>query len=337
MKMYKTIDSELFDECFDRKNLYFLKIQEIIEDAKERGVSKESGYEIHHIIPRSFYPKKKMQVDNSSDNLIKLYPREHYLIHYYYWICAKPIIKKSMAFALHLMTQTATKRKCDVSAEELAVMYDEVKSDLVLVFKTNGEKSFRSISKEKRAVMHKKGMETRRRNKEYCEYLSQRMKGNKLGEGRLKHSLLEINLITRLHNLGFSKRELESRFDGCYEGFRKQVDNAVKKYGADKVEKWETLPQINRNEKFVIDTRTDDILSFSEAQKREGVTKVTFLKKLKKEDCVYKLTKPIWITDVVHTFYTYYKKDPSCIDRLKEVLDDMIKYSNDTVKGDNEE
>ena len=43
------------------------------------------------------------------------------------------------------------------------------------------------------------------------------------------------------------------------------------------------------------------------------------------------------IHDTVHVLYNYYKKDPSCIDRLKEVLDDMIKYSNDTVKGDNEE
>ena len=33
--------------------------------------------------------------------------------------------------------------------------------------------------------------------------------------------------------------------------------------------------------------------------------------------------------DLVHVLYRYYEKDPEIIDRLKQLLDDMVKYNND--------
>ena len=87
-----------------------------------------------------------MSVDNSESNLIKLKPSEHYMAHYYMSKCAKKLIKRSMVYALHLMTQTATKRHCEFSAEQFSIMYEEAKSEFVKIQKIDC--SLKHLSKE---------------------------------------------------------------------------------------------------------------------------------------------------------------------------------------------
>lgn len=66
--------------------------------ARSRGVLREQGYEIHHIIPRS------MGGTNDLSNLTKLTCREHYVCHrLLVRMCKTLANKKSMAWALHLM------------------------------------------------------------------------------------------------------------------------------------------------------------------------------------------------------------------------------------------
>lgn len=43
----------------------------------------------HHIIPRCYYKHKKLDVDNSSENLVNLLYRDHILAHYYLCLCVK--------------------------------------------------------------------------------------------------------------------------------------------------------------------------------------------------------------------------------------------------------
>lgn len=56
-----------------------IKYNDLIQEAlsQNRGLKREKGYEIHHILPRSFGG------DNSKENLVKLTCFEHILVHYY--------------------------------------------------------------------------------------------------------------------------------------------------------------------------------------------------------------------------------------------------------------
>lgn len=54
--------------------------RELIESRRERGVKKQVGYEVHHIIPRC------MGGSDTADNLVKLSYREHYIAH---WLLVK--------------------------------------------------------------------------------------------------------------------------------------------------------------------------------------------------------------------------------------------------------
>lgn len=69
--------------------------KELCEDNKVRGLKKEVGYEVHHIIPRS------LGGGNSKSNLVKLNKREHVFAH---WLLTKLYpYSKEMKSALHFM------------------------------------------------------------------------------------------------------------------------------------------------------------------------------------------------------------------------------------------
>lgn len=316
----KILESDFWKECFDNQSIWYYKLIDLILSV-DRDSKKEKGYEIHHIIPRSFFKLKNIEIDNSDDNLIKFTPSEHYMAHYYMSKCAKKIIKRSMIYALHLMTQTATTRNCEFSAEEFSKMYEEVKLEFSKCQKINC--NLKNISKELRYQNLMKAMKTRSKNLEYRKYLSERMKGNKFGEGKLKHSLDEINLVTQLHNSGFTLAEINRYYKIDHNTIKKQVECAKKKYGADKVIDFLDLPQCVRNEKYVYNKLTDDILPMREAIKLEKISDTTFKKRLNDDDYKYCLIEYMSIADIVEFLYVYYVKDEKILDRLKEILDKM--------------
>lgn len=322
-------ESNFWKECFDSNSIWYCRLVDLILSV-DRDCKKEKGYEIHHIIPRSFFKLKNLEIDNSEDNLIKFLPSEHYMAHYYMSKCAKKIIKRSMIYALHLMTQTATTRNCEFSAEEFSKMYEEVKLEFVKCQKINC--NFKNLSQETRHQNFIKAMKTRSNNLEYRKYLSERMKGNKNGEGKLKHSLDEINLITEMHNLGFTVQEINRYFKIDLNTMKKQIAGAKKKYGEDKVIDFLKLPQFVRNEKYVLNKLTDNILLQRDAEKIEGLSDNTFRKRMENEDYKYCLIEYMSIADIVDFLYPYYVKDEKIIDRLRDLLERMKVINNENKK-----
>ena len=307
-------------ECFDvNAEGYFDLVDLIMEN--DRDTKKESGYELHHIIPRSYYKKKNLKIDNSDLNLIKFTPSEHYMAHYYMCKCAKPLMKRSMVFALHMMTSTATKRKCKFTAEQFARMYEESKLEIAKALKIDC--NLKHISAEKRHQGFIKAMKNRSQNEQYCKYLSDRMKGNKLGEGRTKYNLQEINAITGLHNLGFTQAEISRYYPIAHNTIKTQVEIAIKKYGKDKVVPYEEVGQPDRNTVYVYDKLTDNIITKNEAEKKEGMSDYRFLRRLQTEDFRYCVIENYTIADMFDWLYRHYKEDPAIIDRIKAEMERM--------------
>ena len=322
-KVAHIISTDAWDECFDDSSDSYYKLIDLLSSVETTDCKKESGFEVHHIIPRSYFQKKEIDIDNSENNLIKLTPSQHYMAHFYMSRCAKKIIKRSMVYALFLMTQTATKRKCEFTAEQFSVMYEEARNNFVELQKMDC--ALLHISREVRIAGLKKAMQKRSKNEAYREYLSQRMIGNKNGEGHLKYSLDEINAITGMWNLGFTYQEINRYFEVSPHTIKKQVERAKKKYGADKVDDLIPRKQPARNEVFVYDKLTDNILPKTEAEKIEGVSDNTFLKRLKNENYRFCIIETMSIADVFDAIFQEYKKDPAIWDRIKKELEEMEK------------
>lgn len=73
--------------------------EDLCSSRKYRGVNKESGYDIHHIIPQS------MGGTNDESNLVKLTYKEHYLAHKLLFSFTKGTAKDSMCYALRFMSR----------------------------------------------------------------------------------------------------------------------------------------------------------------------------------------------------------------------------------------
>jgi hypothetical protein len=320
-QLKKIIDSKYWKECFDDNTESYYKLIDIYLYAENGDIGKEKGYEVHHIIPRSFYKKKGLSVDNSESNLIKLKPSEHYMAHYYMSKCAKKLIKRSMVYALHLMTQTATKRHCEFSAEQFSIMYEEAKSEFVKIQKIDC--SLKHLSKEVRIAGFKKAMQNRSKNEAYKKQLSERMRGNKINKGNTKYNLEEINAITGLHNLGFTQQEISRYFPISNKTIKNQVEVAIKKYGKEKVLQYEEIAQPTRSQVFVYDKLLDNILSKTEAEQKEGVSDVTFLKRLQDENYRYCIIKTWSIADIYDFMFRLYQEDVTVIDRIKAEMERM--------------
>lgn len=60
---------------------------------------------IHHIIPKAYFKKMNLPVDNSKDNLVNLLHKDHALAHYYIALCTKDkyFLYSSMSALQHIM------------------------------------------------------------------------------------------------------------------------------------------------------------------------------------------------------------------------------------------
>lgn len=89
-------------ECFEY-NQHFVAMMNIINHARLTNI--EGKFEKHHIIPRCFFRKKGLEVDNSSSNLVNLTFEEHQKVHQLAYLCAKDIVKSSLDYAQRLMNK----------------------------------------------------------------------------------------------------------------------------------------------------------------------------------------------------------------------------------------
>ena len=110
---------EAFDEMFpDKNNEYYRKYIELIDYAKSEEYELQEYYEKHHIVPRSFYEKKHMSIDNSDDNLVALNLTDHFLCHWYITKCCVQKMKRSMEYAVVLMSNMVN---CKTNREDTAI------------------------------------------------------------------------------------------------------------------------------------------------------------------------------------------------------------------------
>lgn len=110
---------EAFDEMFpDKNNEYYRKYIELIDYAKSEEYELQEYYEKHHIVPRSFYEKKHMSIDNSDDNLVALNLADHFMAHWYISKCCVQKMKRSMEYAVVLMSNLVN---CKTNMEDTAI------------------------------------------------------------------------------------------------------------------------------------------------------------------------------------------------------------------------
>ena len=108
-----------FDEMFPNKNNeYYRKYIELIDYAKSEEYELQEYYEKHHIVPRSFYEKKHMSIDNSDDNLVALNLADHFMAHWYITKCCVQKMKRSMEYAVVLMSNMVN---CKTNREDTAI------------------------------------------------------------------------------------------------------------------------------------------------------------------------------------------------------------------------
>ena len=108
-----------FDEMFPNKNNeYYRKYIELIDYAKSEEYELQEYYEKHHIVPRSFYEKKHMSIDNSDDNLVALNLQDHFMAHWYMSKCCVQKMKRSMEYAVVLMSNMVN---CKTNREDTAI------------------------------------------------------------------------------------------------------------------------------------------------------------------------------------------------------------------------
>lgn len=86
-------------------NQHFVAMMNIINTAKR--FPPESGH-IHHIIPRCWFVKKGLKVDDSESNTVKLSIEQHTLVHKLAALCACDLIKNGMKHAAYRLANSPT-------------------------------------------------------------------------------------------------------------------------------------------------------------------------------------------------------------------------------------
>lgn len=84
-------------------NQHFVAMMNIINYA--RLTNKEGEFELHHIIPRCYFNKHNLPVDNSEKNLVTLTVEQHRKVHKLAALCATDEMKPSLKFAASLMNR----------------------------------------------------------------------------------------------------------------------------------------------------------------------------------------------------------------------------------------
>ncbi len=91
VELFKKIVLPLQQENY----IHYVRYKNFIESRPIRNTYKESGYEIHHICPKS------MGGSDEIDNLIKLSYREHFIAHMILFYCKYPQTISAFHFMIH--------------------------------------------------------------------------------------------------------------------------------------------------------------------------------------------------------------------------------------------
>lgn len=83
-------------------NQHFVDMMNIINEASENPP--KEGHR-HHIIPRCWFKKNNLEIDNSDKNLVLLSYEDHVKVHELAYHCTSGITKRNMAYAYHRLTE----------------------------------------------------------------------------------------------------------------------------------------------------------------------------------------------------------------------------------------
>ena len=84
----KILKQKLLDLNIFEDNEYLDKYIQLIESNKKTKEEKLRTQK-HHIIPRCYYKHNNLKVNNSDENLVNLFYKDHALAHYYLALCSK--------------------------------------------------------------------------------------------------------------------------------------------------------------------------------------------------------------------------------------------------------
>ena len=128
--MYLELKEKLIKQLDLIDNEYLNKYIELIVQNRTT-VKQPNKTQIHHIIPRYFYQKNNLAIDNTPNNLVNLLYKDHILAHYCLMNCSKNEFKYLNAYALRLLNP----RKCE-DLETAQKIYEESKQNYVITDET---------------------------------------------------------------------------------------------------------------------------------------------------------------------------------------------------------
>jgi hypothetical protein len=100
-------------------NLYKI-YNDICNRGHERGTKRCKGYELHHIIPKSYFKSRKIASYN--ENLALLTPKEHFVVHH---ILSKVSNDDKMIFAFYKMSNSKDQYDNKLTLKE----YENIKTE----------------------------------------------------------------------------------------------------------------------------------------------------------------------------------------------------------------
>lgn len=118
-----------FSKVFDTDNPLWQEVLAIF-NANENFPKKKGckdGRSLHHKFPKCFSKLLGEAIDNDLDNLISLAVRDHFMVHYYYYVLAKPVFKSPMALTFRLMVDDKARYITEMSedqAKSIATAYE---------------------------------------------------------------------------------------------------------------------------------------------------------------------------------------------------------------------
>ena len=302
---------DMLEECFFRDNEDFSKMMSIITTAKNRVFTQEEsvGTQVHHIVPRSYFKKKQLPIDNNDYNLVTLSKQEHALVHFYAWKCAKPIIKRSMSYTVHLMLGIFTK---DIDEEMMLAIVSSYKNqDLRLPAEHFSNEKFTCLerfgSNKFLWKCNKCGLEIKGGHIKSCP--------NCIKEKYIMDEYFVRNTWYLIQN-GILSWDIFEKYSGFS---RPQLKRQAKIYEI------EMRRATTNNQKEYILLNDTLFGTYSSIAKKLGVTRTT----IKEWENEGKLDIQHINSDECMGFLIQcYENDPSVLDRIKEVLDRMLEINS---------
>lgn len=133
----------------------------------------------HHIVPKYYFNKNKLQIDNSFENLVNLQYRDHILAHYYLALCARELeFSAAMIYAINViagskMTSECLKNKLEEFIKSLDHYQELYEASMIIKAKNLSQKlKGKKVSAEARKNMseakkgHKQSEESNRKRSE---------------------------------------------------------------------------------------------------------------------------------------------------------------------------